>query len=107
MYNKNENGQISVATSAHKFNFKYVETTWIDGNLISETEKTWASDKLNDYDRFRDTWQELEAFDSHYQLTEVGSLLEDGNVSMVIEYTLDTDYNQTVKFIRGVSYTEA
>lgn len=102
IYNNGDNGLAS-----RKFNFKYVETTWIDGREISNTEKEWTADNLNDYDRFRETWQELEAFDSHYQLTEVGSLLEDGNVSMVIEYTLDTDYNQTVKFIRGISYTEA
>ena len=87
-----------------KFNFKYVETTWIDGNEISNTEKEWTADNLNDYDRFKDTWQELECFDSHYQMTEVGSLLEDGNVSMVLDYTLETDQRETIKFIRGISY---
>ena len=105
MYNFNDNGDNGLAS--RKFNFKYVETTWIDGREISNTEKEWTADNLNDYDRFRETWQELECFDSHYQLTEVGSLLEDGNVSMMLDYTLDTDYNQTVKFIRGISYTEA
>ncbi len=96
------NGQNSVATSALKF--KYVESTWIDGNEISNTEKEWTADSLNDYDKFKDTWQELESFDSHYRLTEVGTLLEDGNVSMVLEYTLDTDQRETIKFIRGISY---
>lgn len=90
-----------------KFNFKYVETTWIDGREISNTEKTWTADNLNDYDKFKDVWQELECFDSHYQLTEVGTLLEDDNVSMVLDYTLETDQRETIKFIRGISYTEA
>jgi hypothetical protein len=93
--------------ASRKFNFKYVETTWIDGREISNTEKEWTADNLNDYDRFRETWQELECFDSHYRLTEVGSLLEDGNVSMVIEYTLETDQRETIKWYRGISYTEA
>ena len=86
------------------YNFKYVETTWINGNEISENEKSWTAENLNDFNRFRDIWQELEAFDSHYQVTEVGSLMEDGNVSMVLEYTLETDYNETIKYIRGISY---
>ena len=90
--------------ASRKFNFKYVETAWIDGSEISNTEKEWSADNLNDYDRFKDTWQELESFDSHYRLTEVGTLLEDGNVSMVLEYTLETDQRETIKFIRGISY---
>ena len=102
IFNNGDNGLAS-----RKFNFKYVETTWIDGREISETEKTWSADNLNDYDKFKDVWQELECFDSHYQLTEVGTLLEDGNVSMVLEYTLETDQRETIKFIRGISYTEA
>ena len=102
MEQKNLNGQISVATSA--FKFKYVESAWIDGSEISNTEKEWSADNLNDYDRFKDTWQELESFDSHYRLTEVGTLMEDGNVSMVLEYTLETDQRETIKFIRGISY---
>ena len=102
IFNNGDNGLAS-----RKFNFKYVETTWIDGREISNTEKTWSADNLNDYDKFKDVWQELECFDSHYQLTEVGTLLEDGNVSMVLEYTLETDQRETIKFIRGISYTEA
>ena len=101
-FNNGDNGLAS-----RKFNFKYVESTWIDGNEISNTEKEWTADNLNDYDRFKDTWQELECFDSHYQLTEVGTLLEDGNVSMMLDYTLETDQRETIKFIRGISYTEA
>lgn len=97
-----DNGLVS-----RKFNFKYVESTWIDGNEISNTEKEWTSDNLSDYDKFKNVWQELECFDNHYQLTEVGSLLEEGNVSMVLEYTLETDQQETIKFIRGISYTEA
>lgn len=91
---------------ASKFNFKYVETTWIDGNEISNTEKEWTADNLNDYDKYKDVWQGLEYFDNHYQLTEVGTL-EDGNVSMMLVYTLETDYRETIKFIRGISYTKA
>lgn len=94
-----DNGLVS-----RKFNFKYVETTWIDGNEISNTEKEWTADNLNDYDKFKDVWQELECFDNHYQLTEVGTLLEDGNVSMMLDYTLETDQRETIKFIRGISY---
>ena len=90
--------------ASRKFNFKYVETTWIDGREISNTEKEWTAENLNDYDKFKDVWQELECFDSHYQLTEVGTLLEDGNVSMALEYTLETDQRETIKFIRGISY---
>lgn len=107
MYDTIQNGQNgenrSVATSA-LYSFKYVETTWIDGREISNPEKTWNAENLNDYDRFQELWQELEAFDEHYQLTEVGSLMEDGNVSMVLEYTLETDYQETIKYIRGISY---
>ncbi len=99
IYNNGDNGLAS-----RKFNFKYVETTWIDGNEISNTEKEWTADNLNDYDKFRDIWEELEVFGNHYQLTEVGSLLEDGNVSMVLDYTLETDQRETIKFIRGISY---
>ena len=102
MEHKNLNGDKGLA--GRKFNFKYVETTWIDGNEISNTEKTWTADNLDDYDKFRGIWEELEAFDEHYELTEVGSLLEDGNVSMVLEYTLETDQRETIKFIRGISY---
>lgn len=102
MYNNSDNGVKGLAN--HKFNFKYVETTWIDGNEISNTKKEWTADNLNDYDKFRDIWEELEAFDEHYQLTEVGSLSEDGNVSMVLDYTLETDQRETIKFIRGISY---
>lgn len=98
-YNNGDNGLAS-----RKFNFKYVETTWIDGREISNTEKEWTADNLNDYDKFKDVWQGLECFDSHYQLTEVGTLLEDGNVSMVLDYTLETDQRETIKFIRGISY---
>lgn len=104
MNNMIQNGQISAATSAQKYEFKYVETTWIDGIEISNTEKEWTADNLNDYNKFRDIWEELEAFDEHYQLTEVGSILEDGNVSMVLDYTLETDQRETIKFIRGISY---
>jgi len=101
MDNKTFNG---VKGLANHYEFKYAETTYVDGNEISGTEKTWTADNLNDYDKFRDIWEELEAFDNHYQLTEVGSLLEDGNVSMVLDYTLETDQRETIKFIRGISY---
>ena len=106
MENKIFNGDKS-SLASRKFNFKYVETTWIDGREISNTEKEWTADNLNDYDKFKDVWQELECFDSHYQLTEVGTLLEDGNVGMMLDYTLETDQRETIKFIRGISYTEA
>jgi hypothetical protein len=102
MEKKIENGVNGLAN--RKFNFKYVETTWIDGNNISETEKNWSADNLNDFNRFREIWQELEVFDSNYKLTEFGTLLENGNVSMVLDYTLETDQRETIKFIRGISY---
>ena len=86
------------------FSFKYVETTWIDGREISNTEKTWEAGNLEDFYKFKGIWEQLEAFDEHYQLTEVGSLIEDGVVSMVLEYTLETDYQETIKYIRGISY---
>lgn len=90
--------------ASRKFNFKYVETTWIDGREISNTEKTWEAGNLEDFYKFKGIWEQLEAFDEHYQLTEVGSLIEDGVVSMVLEYTLETDYQETIKYIRGISY---
>lgn len=86
------------------YQFKYVETAWIDGNNISETEKNWSADNLNDYNRFREIWQELEVFDSNCKLTEFGTLLDDGNVSMVLDYTLETDQGETFKLIRAISY---
>lgn len=104
MNNSNYNGDKSSLASAQKYEFKYVETTWIDGNEITNTEKTWTADNLNDYGKFRDIWQELEFMDSHYQLTELGSLLEDGNVSMMLDYTLETDQRETIKWYRGISY---
>ena len=91
--------------ASNKFNFKYVESVWIDGNEISNTEKEWTADNLNDYDKFKNKWQELKYFDKNYQLTEVGTL-EDGNVSMMLDYTLETNFRVT-KFIRGISYTKA
>ena len=91
--------------ASNKFNFKYVETTWIDGNEISNTEKEWTADNLNDYDKYKDVWQTLKRFDNNYQLTEVGTL-EDGNVSMMLDYTLETPLRVT-KFICGISYTKA
>lgn len=97
-----DNGLVS-----RKFNFKYVESTWIDGNEISNTEKEWTADNLSDYDKFKDVWQGLEFYGNNYQLTEVGTLLEDGNVSMMLDYTLETGQRETIKFIRGISYTEA
>ena len=87
---------------ASKFNFKYVETTWIDGNEISNTEKEWTADNLNDYDKLKNVWQEIERFDNNYKLIEVGTL-EDGNVSMMLVYTLETPLRVT-KFIKGISY---
>ena len=98
-YNNGDNGPAS-----NKYNFKYIETTWINGNEISNTEKEWTADNLNDYDKFKNVWQALECFGNNYQLTEVGTLLEDGNVSMMLDYTLETDYRETIKFIRGISY---
>lgn len=86
------------------YEFNYVESTWIDGNEISNTEKSWNADNLSDYEKFRDIWEELETFDEHYLITEFGTLMEDGLVSMVLEYTLETDQRETVKFIRGISY---
>ncbi len=103
MKQKNNNGQNSVATSA-LYSFKYVETTWIDGREISNTEKTWESGNLEDFYKFKGIWEQMEAFDEHYKLTEVGTLMEDGNVAMVLEYTLETDHQETVKYIRGISY---
>ena len=102
MENKNFNGNNGLATQHYEF--KYMETTWIDGRQISETQKTWTAENLDDFNRFRDIWQELEAFDEHYQLTEVGSLTEDGNVCMALQYTLETDYNETIAYVRGISY---
>ena len=96
-YNNGDN-----CPASNKFNFKYVETVWIDGNEISNTEKEWTADNLNDYDKYKNVWQELECFDNNYQLTEVGTL-EDGNVSMMLVYTLETPLRVT-KFIRGISY---
>ena len=99
-YNNGDNCPVS-----NKFNFKYVETVWIDGNEISNTEKEWTADNLNDYDKYKNVWQELKRFDNNYQLTEVGTL-EDGNVSMMLDYTLETPLRVT-KFICGISYTKA
>lgn len=89
---------------SRNFNFKYVESTWIDGNEISNTEKEWTADNLSDFEKFRDIWQELEAFDEHYLFNEMGSLKEDGIVCMALQYTLETDQRETIKFIRGISY---
>ena len=97
-----DNGLVS-----RKFNFKYVESTWIDGNEISNTEKEWTADNLSDFEKFRDIWYELESYDDHYHTEEVGTLLEDGNVSMMLDYTLETDQRETIKFIRGISYNIA
>ena len=99
-YNNGDN-----CPASNKFNFKYVETVWIDGNEISNTEKEWTADNLNDYDKFKNVWQKLKCFDNNYQLTEVGTL-EDGNVSMMLDYTLETPLRVT-KFIWGISYTKA
>ena len=96
-YNNGDN-----CPASNKFNFKYVETVWIDGNEISNNEKEGTADNLNDYDKYKNVWQELECFDNNYQLTEVGTL-EDGNVSMMLVYTLETPLRVT-KFIRGISY---
>lgn len=92
------------AEAKNEYEFKYVEATYVDGNEITNTEKTWTADTLNDYNRFRDIWEEMESFNEHYWLKEVGSLIEDGVVSMVLEYTLETDQRETIKFIRGISY---
>lgn len=86
------------------FSFKYMETTWINGNEISETEKTWTAENLDDFNRFRDIWQELEVSDEHYLLNEMGSLEEDGLVCMALQYTLETDYQENIKYVRGISY---
>ena len=106
MEQKNNNGQNSVATSAQKYEFKYAETTWIDGNEITDTEKTWTADNLNDYNKFRDIWEELESMDNqeHYKIIESGTLAEDGAVVMLLEYTLHTDQRETIKWYRGISY---
>lgn len=103
MEKKISNGQNSVATSA-LYSFKYMETTWIDGRQISETEKTWTAENLDDFNRFRDIWQELEVSDEHYLFNEMGSLAEDGLVCMALQYTLETDYQETIKYVRGISY---
>lgn len=102
IYSTDDNGLVN-----RTFSFKYVETTWIDGREISNTEKTWEAGNLEDFYKFKGIWEQLEAFDEHYQLTEVGSLIEDGNVSMVLDYTLETDYQETIKYIRGISYEVA
>lgn len=86
------------------YEFKYAETTYIDGNEISGTEKTWTADNLNDYYRFRDIWQELEAFDEGYRLSEIGCLADGEPVCMGLEYKMTTDYGETINFIRGISY---
>ena len=106
MNNNNENGDKSSLASAQKYEFKYVETTWIDGNEITDTEKTWTADNLNDYDKFRDIWEELESMDNqeHYKIIESGTLAEDGAVVMLLEYTLHTDQRETIKWYRGISY---
>ena len=104
MQNKTFNGQISVATSAQKYEFKYVETAWIDGSEISNTEKEWTADSLNDYEKFKDVWQELETFDEGYRLSEIGCLADGEPVCMVLEYRIKTDYGETINFIRGISY---
>lgn len=102
MHDKMNNGDNGLANRT--FSFKYMETTWIDGRQISETEKTWTADNLYDFDKFRDIWQELEAFDEHYLFNEMGSLEEDGIVCMALQYTLETDYQETIKYVRGISY---
>lgn len=102
MEKKSNNG---VNGLANLYQFKYVESTYVDGNLISDTEKEWTADNLDDYEKFRDIWYQLE-FDNqeHYRTTEIGSLMFDGCVSMVLEYTFETDQQQTIKLIRGISY---
>jgi hypothetical protein len=102
MYKNNDNGDKGLAS--RKFNFKYVETTWIDGREISNTEKTWTADDLADYNRFRDLWQELETFDEGYRLSEIGCLADGEPVCMGLEYKMTTDYGETINFIRGISY---
>lgn len=86
------------------YTFKYVETTWIDGREISNTEKTWEAGNLEDFYKFKGIWEQMEAFDEHYKLTDVGTLMEDGVVSMLLDYTLETDHQETIKYIRGISY---
>ena len=103
MNNIHNNGDNCPASN--KFNFKYVETTLINGKEISNTEKEWTADNLNDYDKLKKKWQELECLDNHYQLTEVGTL-EDGNVSMMLVYTEETPIEK-LKFIFVISYTKA
>ena len=98
------NGQNSVATSAQKYEFKYVESSFIDGREMSYNEKTWTADDLADYNRFRDLWQELETFDEGYRLSEIGCLADGEPVCMGLEYKMTTDYGETINFIRGISY---
>lgn len=98
----NENGVKGLAN--HTYTFKYVESSFIDGREMSYNEKTWTAEDLADYNRFRDLWQELECFDDHYRLDEIGSLIEDCCVAMTLEYRMTTDYGETINFIRGISY---
>lgn len=103
METKNSGENKGLATPT--YTFKYVESSFIDGREMSNIEKTWTAENLDDYNRFRDIWQELEVSDGHYWLTEVGSLIEDGYVCMALDYTFDlTELGSTVKYIRGISY---
>ena len=101
MEKKNQNGFNGLVNPT--YTFKYVETTWIDGNEISSTEKTWSAENLNDYDRFRDLWQELEVSDEHYELTDLGTILEDGNVAMVDNFEREKVNSKAVYLERFVS----
>lgn len=102
MQKKTFNGDKGLANQIYEF--KYMESTWVDGVELNESEKVWTSDNLYDYDRFKEVWEELEVSDSRYELIEQGSLREDGVVCMVLDYTLDTDQGQVIKFMRGISY---
>ena len=101
MSNMIQNGDNGLASPT--YSFKYVESSYVDGREMSTTEKTWTADSLADYDRFRDIWQELETFDEHYRLDEIGSLIEDGYVAMTLDCTFEL-LGATVKNIRGISY---
>lgn len=102
MKTKNDNGVKGLAS--RKFNFKYVESSFIDGREMSYNEKTWTAEDLADYNRFRDLWQELETFDEGYRLSEIGCLADGEPVCMGLEYRMTTDYGETINFIRGISY---
>lgn len=88
------------------YEFKYVETMVIDGREISNNEKTWEAEDRAEYEKFKDLWQYLEFSAEGYRTMDMYDE-ETGLAAFVLEYTMETDQSETIKFLRGVSVKEA